>query len=281
MKITLAHSPDADDAFMFYALAKGLIDTGRYSFEHTLSDIQSLNDDATRGIFDVTALSVAAYPRVANKYQILSCGASMGDGYGPVVVSRKPLVVSDLARVTIAIPGLQTSAYLALRLYLHPYEPAVHAVKFDEIEARVLAGEYDAGLLIHEGQLTYGDEKLKLVADLGAWWKDETSLPLPLGINAIKRYIPEDAKHDIARLLKESIAYALSNPQDALEYALSFARGLPAADAKRFINMYVNDLTLNMGEAGLQAIRLFLERSDPCTSTQGVAIDVLFVDENG
>jgi 1,4-dihydroxy-6-naphthoate synthase len=266
---------------MFYALAKGLIDTGRYSFEHTLSDIQSLNDDATRAVFDVTALSVAAYPRVADKYQILSCGASMGDGYGPVVVSREPLSHDDLARATIAIPGLQTSAYLALRLFLHPYEPAVYAVKFDEIEARVLAGEYDAGLLIHEGQITYGDEGLKLVADLGAWWKDETGLPLPLGINAIKRDIPEDAKRDINRVLKESVAYALTNQYDALEYALSFARGLPAADAKRFINMYVNDLTLNMGETGLQTIRLFLERSDVWTSTQDEVIDVLFVDDNG
>ena len=266
---------------MFYALAKGLIDTGRYSFEHTLSDIQSLNDDATRAVFDITALSVAAYPRVADKYQILSCGASMGDGYGPVIVSREPLSRDDLTRVTTAIPGLQTSAYLALRQYLHPYEPAVHAVKFDEIEANVLAGKHDAGLLIHEGQLTYGDERLKLVADLGAWWKDETGLPLPLGINAVKRDIPEDAKHDITRLLKASVAYALSNSQKALEYALSFARGLPAADAKRFIDMYVNDLTLNMGEVGLQAINLFLERSDAWPSTQNKAIDVLFVDDNG
>ncbi len=265
---------------MFYALAEGLIDTGRYSFEHTLSDIQTLNDDATRGIFDVTALSVAAYPRVADKYQILPCGASMGDGYGPIVVSREPLASDDLVRATIAIPGLQTSAYLALRLYLHPYEPAVHAVKFDEIEARVLAGEYDAGLLIHEGQLTYRDEELKLVADLGAWWKDETGLPLPLGINVIKRDIPEDAKHDVARLLKKSIAYALTNQHDALEYALSFARGLPATKAQEFVNMYVNDLTLNLSETGLQAIGLFLERSDVWKPTQNKAIDVLSVDDN-
>jgi len=276
VKISLAHSPDADDAFMFYALAKGLIDTGRYSFEHTLSDIQSLNEDAAKGVFDVTALSAAAYPRVADKYQILSCGASMGDGYGPVVVSSQPMSRDDLAEATIAIPGLQTSAYLTLRLYLYPVEPTVRAVKFDEIEAHVLTGEYDAGLLIHEGQLTYGDEGLKLVVDLGAWWKDETGLPLPLGINAIKRDLPDEAKCDVTKLLKGSIAYALANPQDALEYALSFARDLPATKADRFVNMYVNDLTLDMGETGLQAIRLFLGRSSIGKQSQSETLDVLF-----
>lgn len=266
---------------MFYALAKGLIDTGRYSFEHTLSDIQTLNSHATKGVFDVTALSVAAYPRVADRYQILSCGASMGDGYGPVVVSRAPLSRDELAKAAIAIPGLETSAYLALRLYLHPDEPAVHAVNFDEVGARVLAGDYDAGLLIHEGQLTYTNEGLNLVADLGVWWKEETGLPLPLGINAIKRDMPEEAKNDVARLLKESIAYALNNQRDAIKYAMSFARNLPEANAQKFVNMYVNDLTLNLGDTGLQAIKLFLGGSDAWTPAKNKTLDILVANNDG
>ncbi len=279
MDITLAHSPDADDAFMFYALAKDLIDTGAYVFKHTLADIQTLNERARETIYDVTALSVAAYPRVADKYQILPCGASMGDGYGPVVVSREPLTKETLAQTTIAVPGLETSAYLALKLWLHPVEPTVEVVKFDEIMQRVNAGNYPAGLLIHEGQLTHPEHGLRLVEDLGAWWKAKTGFPLPLGINAIKRSIPEDTKGQVVRLLRESISYALGHETEAVAYALDFAREVSKTDTKKFIGMYVNDMTLDIGATGIKAIKLFLESSEHWNSASKSVIDIALTDD--
>lgn len=263
MEITLAHSPDADDAFMFYALASGHVDTGGLTFRHVLKDIQSLNAEAQAQAYDITALSVAAYPMLAAKYQLLTSGASMGDGYGPIIVSAKPMVREELASARIAIPGKLTSAYLALRIYMQPNEPQVEAVYFEDIGKRVLAGDFAAGMLIHEGQLTYAAEGLHLVEDLGVWWKRETGLPLPLGVNAVRLDLPEDLKLELARILKASIAYSLEHRQEALDYALSFGRGLERGKADTFVGMYVNDYTLDLGASGRQTIQLFLERGYP------------------
>lgn len=263
MEITLAHSPDADDAFMFYALASGHIDTGGLSFRHVLKDIQSLNAEAQAQAYDITALSVAAYPMLAAKYQLLTSGASMGDGYGPIIVSAKPMAREELAGARIAIPGKLTSAYLALRIYMQPDEPQVEAVYFEDIGKRVLAGDFASGVLIHEGQLTYAAEGLHLVEDLGLWWKRETGLPLPLGVNAVKRDFPDNLKIELARILKASISYSLEYRQEALDYALSFGRGLERRKADTFVGMYVNDYTLDLGASGRQAVQLFLERGYP------------------
>ncbi len=263
MEITLAHSPDADDAFMFYALASGYVDTGSLSFTHILKDIQTLNAEAQAETYDITALSVAAYPSLADKYQLLTSGASMGDGYGPIIVSAKPMARGELAGARIAIPGKLTSAYLALRLYMQPDEPLVEAVYFEDIGKRVLAGDSAAGVLIHEGQLTYAAEGLHLVEDLGVWWKRETGLPLPLGVNAVRRDMPENLKLELARILKATIAYSLDHRQEALDYALSFGRGLERGKADTFVGMYVNDYTLDLGDLGKHAVQLFLERGYP------------------
>ncbi len=256
--IHLAHSPDADDAFMFYALARELIDTEGLRFEHVLRDIQTLNEWAREGRMEVTAISVHAYAFVRDNYAILTSGASMGDGYGPLLVSAEPLSPQDLPRVTIAVPGLLTSAYLALRLYL----PEAHTMvmPFDEILPAVQQKQVQAGLLIHEGQLTHREAGVHSVVDLGAWWKEQTGLPLPLGVNAVRRDLPDDLKARIARILRASIEYSLQHRQEALEYALEFGRGIGQDVADRFVGMYVNDWTVNMGEAGKEAIRLFLAR---------------------
>jgi 1,4-dihydroxy-6-naphthoate synthase len=247
VEISLAHSPDADDAFMFYALASGHIDTGSLSFRHILKDIQTLNAEAQAETYDITALSVAAYPMLAAKYQLLTSGASMGDGYGPIVVSAWPMTREELAGARIAIPGKLTSAYLALRIYMQPNEPQVEAVYFEDIGKRVLAGDFAAGLLIHEGQLTYASD----------------GLPLPLGVNAVRRDMPENLKFELARILKASIAYSLDHRQEALDYALSFGRGLERGKADTFVGMYVNDWTLDLGDMGKQAVQLFLEQGYP------------------
>ncbi len=256
--IHLAHSPDADDAFMFYALARELIDTEGLRFEHVLRDIQTLNEWAREGRMEVTAISVHAYAFVRDNYAILTSGASMGDGYGPLLVSAEPLSPQDLPRVTIAVPGLLTSAYLALRLYL----PEAHTMvmPFDEILPAVQQKQVQAGLLIHEGQLTHREAGVHSVVDLGAWWKEQTGLPLPLGVNAVRRDLPDDLKARIARILRTSIEYSLQHRQEALQYALEFGRGIGQDVADRFVGMYVNDWTVNMGEAGKEAIRLFLAR---------------------
>lgn len=262
--IHVGHSPDADDAFMFYALAQGRIPTGPYQFHHQLADIETLNRWALQGQLELTALSVHAYAYVAEHYLLCSCGASVGDGYGPILVTKHPLPFDDLRQKTIAVPGTMTTAYLALCLCLGREFQAV-VVPFDQIIQTVQEGSYqhqpiDAGLLIHEGQLTYAQEQLYRVVDLGVWWQTETGLPLPLGVNGVRKNLGPHTCADITRLLQESIRYALEHREEALEYALGFARGLHRSLADRFVGMYVNHWTLDLGERGRQAIAELLER---------------------
>ena len=253
-RITVAHSPDSDDAFMFYGLASGAVDTGGIVVDQVLADIETLNRAAFHGEYEVTAVSFHAYAHLVGKYALLPHGASMGDRYGPIVVAPKDGVQSVRGR-TIAIPGTLTTAYLTLRLYEPVFEFVV--VPFDQIQQAVLAGKADAGLLIHEGQLTYSDEGLTKVVDLGEWWSQKTGgLPLPLGGNIIRRDLGPDMIAKVSRFLHDSIAYALSHRPQAVEYALQFGRGLDRDRTDRFVGMYVNDLTLQYGERG----RLGLER---------------------
>lgn len=258
MKIKLGHSPDSDDAFMFYALARHRIDEEGYEFEHILKDIETLNRWALEAKLHVTAISVHGYPYVAESYAILPHGASMGDDYGPMVVAREALSRQALKEVKIAIPGTLTSAYLALRLWLGEF--AYDVVPFNRIMEAVHEGEYAAGLLIHEGQLTHGELGLRTLVDLGHWWKGETGLPLPLGVNIIRRDLGAERMRQLSRILHQSIAYGLGHRDQALDYALEFARGMQRGLADRFVGMYVNDWTLDMGEAGRESIRLFLTR---------------------
>jgi 1,4-dihydroxy-6-naphthoate synthase len=255
--IHLAHSPDSDDAFMFYALADGQIDTEGVSYVHELQDIETLNGRALRGELDVTAVSIHAYAYLSDRYALLPHCASMGDGYGPMLVATKPMTRAQIAGKRIAVPGMMTSAYLALRLFQPDFEPVV--VPFDQIEKAVLGGSVDAGLLIHEGQLTYKDDGLHLVADMGAWWLEKTGLPLPLGGNVIRKDMPADLQKKVSRHLRESIAYGLDHRKSALDHAMRFARGLDRGKADTFVGMYVNDWTLDYGEKGRRAIRLFLD----------------------
>ncbi len=257
MKIRVAHSPDSDDAFMFYALANKKFDTGDLEFENILSDIETLNQKAIKGEYEVSAVSIHAYPYISDKYQMLSSGASMGDGYGPMLVSTKPYAVGDINRLRIAIPGRRTSAFLALSIFAGTFEYEV--IPFDQIIEKVVSGEFEAGLIIHEGQLTYGSSGLHNIIDLGAWFKDKFKLPLPLGGNVIRRDLPEDIKRRTAYFLKKSIAYSLENREKALDYALGFARGMNTGLADKFVGMYVNDWTLDYGEKGKRAIQLFLD----------------------
>lgn len=256
--VRVAHSPDADDAFMFYALAEGLLDTGDLRFEHELQDIQTLNERARRGELEVTAVSIHAYAYLADRYLLLPHGASMGETYGPRIVARHELSEGQLRRATIAVPGELTSAYLALRLW----EPGVATVvrPFDCILEDVTAGRVEAGLIIHEGQLTYADSGLTFLLDLGAWWHSQTGLPLPLGGNVIRRDLGSELIGRISRHLRESIRYALDHRAEALDYALRFARGLSPRQVDDFVGMYVNQRTLDYGEAGREAVRLFLAR---------------------
>lgn len=260
--IRVGHSPDPDDAFMFYALAKDKIDTGDFEFTHELVDIETLNQRAFEGELELTAVSLHAYAYLQDKYLLCNCGASMGDGYGPMVVTREPATLEAVGKQTIAVPGKLTSAMLALRLALgHEFEYVL--VPFDQIIPAVVAGEYqgkkvDAGLIIHEGQLTYGDQNLSLVIDLGAWWKERTGLPLPLGANAVRKDLGPEAIAEIERLLHESIAYGLEHRKEALEYALQFGRDLDNPKADKFVGMYVNDWTLDFGPRGREAVTKFL-----------------------
>jgi 1,4-dihydroxy-6-naphthoate synthase len=256
--IRVAHSPDSDDAFMFYALAEGLIDTEGLTYVHELQDIESLNQRALRGELEVTAVSIHAYAFLTDRYALLNSGASIGDRYGPRLVSRTPTTRADVRGRRVAIPGPLTSAYLALRLY----EPDFIAVPtpFDQIEGSVARGDVEFGLLIHEGQLTFGDLGLHLVVDLGEWWFEETGLPLPLGGNVVRKDLGFDVIKKIARHLRASIAYALTHRDVALDHALRFARGLDRGKADVFVGMYVNDWTLDYGARGREAIREFLSR---------------------
>lgn len=263
-QIRVGHSPDPDDAFMFYALAKDKIDTGSLEFTHELVDIETLNQRAFSGELELTAVSLHAYAYLQDKYLLCSCGASMGDGYGPMVVAKQPMEVADLAKKTIAVPGKLTSAFLSLRLCLGQ-EFSYVLVPFDEIIPAVAAGEYqgqsiEAGLIIHEGQLTYGDQNLSLIVDLGVWWQEETGLPLPLGANAVRKDLGTETISEVQRLLRESIEYGLDHRQPALDYALKYGRDLDDAKADKFVGMYVNDWTRDFGERGQAAVAEFLKR---------------------
>jgi 1,4-dihydroxy-6-naphthoate synthase len=273
-KLTLAHSPDADDAFMFYALATGRIRPGGLRFEHQLADIETLNRKALESTYDVTAISFHAYAHLHRRYALLRCGSSFGDGYGPVLVAREGLKPEQLAGKRVAVPGLMTSAYLLLKLYAPEVETL--AVPFDRIPEAVADGRADAGVLIHEGQLTYGDEGLRAVVDLGLWWKKETDLPVPLGGLAVRRQLAPDLIAGIAAAVLASIRFAFDHREDALEYALQFGRGLSTQLGDRFVGMYVNDWTLNCGEAGRRAIQLLLDRAaDAGVIPERVSVDLL------
>ncbi len=255
--ITVAHSPDSDDAFMFYGLATNKLETNGLKFEHTLKDIQTLNEDAKVGVYDVTAISFHAYAYVSDKYALLPHGASIGDKYGPILVSKEQRKPEDISKMKIAIPGELTSAFLALRIYNQDFEYVV--VPFDEIIDYVLKGKADAGLLIHEGQLFYKQMGLDKVLDLGEWWHEKTGLPLPMGGNVIRRELGEDLMREVSKHLHRSIVYSMENREDALAYAMQFARDMPPELADRFVAMWVNDLTLDYGTRGREAVKLLLK----------------------
>ncbi len=256
--IRVGHSPDPDDAFMFYALATEKIDPGNYIFTHHLEDIETLNQAASKGTYEVTAVSIHAYAYLHEQYALLNSGASMGEGYGPILVSKTRFPLEELPERTVAIPGEQTSAFLALKLMQPDFQHLV--TSFDQIIPMVQRSEVDAGVVIHEGQLTYRDDGLFKVLDLGEWWKETTGLPLPLGGNIIRRDLEMAESHEISELIQESIRYAFSNMEEALAYALQFGRGLDAQLGERFVNMYVNERTLDYGDDGREAVQLFLDR---------------------
>lgn len=257
-EIKVAHSPDSDDAFMFYGLATDRIDTGELRFTHVLKDIQSLNQIAmTTRDFDVTAVSFHAYAYIADHYALLPHGASIGDGYGPIVVAREPFPASELKNKRIAIPGMLTSAFLALKLHTPEFEYGVEP--FDEIIDVVAAGKYDAGLLIHEGQLTFHEQGLDKIVDLGEWWKKETGLPLPMGGNAIKRDLGPELQKQVSHWLHHSIQFSMDHREDALKYAMQFARDMPVETADRFVAMWVNKSTLGYTDRDRQGVQLLLD----------------------
>lgn len=276
--ITIAHSPDSDDAFMHYALARHKIDSGDIEFRHVLQDIETLNHCALEGKYEVTALSIHAYAYLDKQYELLNHGASMGENYGPNIISREPFQVADLKNITVAIPGTWTSAYLALQLLDREIPTTV--LPFDEILPAVAAGKVQAGLLIHEGQLSYKDEHVHQIIDLGQWWHQQTGgLPLPLGGNAIRRNLEPELKKQVSHLLRESIAYALEHREEALDYAMEYARDLETRKelADRFVGMYVNKRTLDYGDDGRRAVQEFLDLG----FKRGILphqVDVKFVD---
>ena len=275
VEIKLAHSPDSDDAFMFYALATNKLDTRPFRFIHTLEDIQTLNQKALAGVYDVTAISFHAYAYITDKYALLPHGASMGDRYGPIVVARDHWEPISLRGKKIAVPGTMTTAYLLLKLYDPEFETIV--IPFDQIMDAVKRGEADGGLLIHEGQLTYAREGLQKIVDLGSWWGNKTGLPLPLGGNAIRRDLGKDQISQISRLIRDGIEYALNHRQPALEYALKYGRNLSEGQADEFVRMYVNERTLDYGADGRQAVELLLRQAHE----KGIipeAVQVEFVD---
>jgi 1,4-dihydroxy-6-naphthoate synthase len=257
--ITIAHSPDSDDAFMFYALAKGRINAGNLKIHQVMKDIQSLNIEAQSEKYDVTAISFAAYRDIYQNYLLMPCGASFGINYGPVLIARRSLSKEDLKTAKIAIPGKQTSAYLTLSLYQPELQVVEHP--FDQIPDAVARGDFDAGLLIHEGQLIYEKLGLLKIIDLGEWWHETTNLPLPLGGNAIRKNLGDDLVKGITKLLKEAIVYALEHRQDALNYASEFARDMPLALLDQYVGMYVNEMSVDCGEDGRKALHLFFQRA--------------------
>lgn len=258
--VRVAHSPDSDDAFMFYAMTQGLLDDEGLDIQHVLADIETLNQAALDSVYDITAISFHGYAYLADRYVLMPSGASFGDGYGPIVVSREPLSRDDLAGATVAIPGELTTAHLGLRLWQPEVETTL--VPFDEILGAVGSGKVPAGVIIHEGQLTYGDEGLHSVVDLGAWWREETGGPLPLGGNAIRRDMEPALRERLCKLLTDSIAYGLDHRQEAMEYAIRYARGLEDDPERsdRFVGMYVNEWTRDYGEKGRRAVQQLLDR---------------------
>lgn len=256
-EISVAHSPDSDDAFMFYALATNKVRVPGLKFSHTLTDIETLNRKAMEGFYDVSAISFHAYPYIQNKYALMPCGGSVGEQYGPMVISPRMVGLDELKTMKIAVPGTMTTAYLALKLFAPKIETAV--APFDRIIPEVLAGKYEAGLIIHEGQLTYERSGLKRILDLGKWWHEQTGLPLPLGGNAIRRELGPELIAQVTKALRDSIQYALDHREPALAYAMQFARDLDPQMADRFVGMYVNDRTLDYGEDGKQAVVKLLD----------------------
>jgi 1,4-dihydroxy-6-naphthoate synthase len=261
--IRVGHSPDPDDAFMFFALAHDRIDTGNFRFEHQLQDIETLNRRALRGELEVTAVSLHAYAYLLDRYALLPSGCSMGDRYGPMIVARRPMKPADLHGVTLAVPGTMTTAYLGLRLLFgslgHPEPPAHEVIPFDAIIPAVASGKFEAGLIIHEGQLTFQNQGLHLVADLGVWWQERTGLPLPLGGNVVRRDLGPAVIAQVSRLLKQSIQYSLDHRDEALTYALQYARDMDRSLADRFVGMYVNEWTRDYGPRGREAVRRLLD----------------------
>jgi 1,4-dihydroxy-6-naphthoate synthase len=257
-EINIAHSPDSDDAFMFYGLATNKVRVPGFKFNHTLTDIETLNQRAIHDPFyDVTAISFHAYPYMQQTYTLMACGGSVGEGYGPMIVSPRKLSLDDIKKTRIAVPGELTTAYLTLKLFAPDVETVT--VPFDKIIPAVVSGEFDAGLIIHEGQLTYGNNGLVRALDLGQWWREQTGLPLPLGGNAIRRSLGDDVMRIATHALRDSIQHALDHREEALEYAMQFARDLEPELANKFVGMYVNERTLNYGEDGREAIRKLLE----------------------
>jgi 1,4-dihydroxy-6-naphthoate synthase len=255
-EVTVAHSPDSDDAFMFYGLATNKVRVPGLRFSHTLCDIETLNRKAMAGVYDVTAISFHAYPYIQDKYALLPSGGSVGDGYGPMIVSSRPFTEEEVKSKRIAIPGTLTTAYLALKLFAPNIQTVT--VPFDQIIPQVLAGKHEAGLIIHEGQLTYSRSGLNRVVDLGRWWQQRTGLPLPLGGNAIRRELGAELMAEVGKALRDSIQYALDHREEALTYAMQFARDLDTQSADKFVGMYVNERTLDYGEDGREAVRRLL-----------------------
>ena len=277
-KIRVGHSPDADDAFMFYAIAHDKIKTEGIKFSHVIEDIESLNKRAFKAELEVTAVSAFAFFECADKYALMACGASIGDNYGPVLVSKKSIYAKELKGKKIAVPGLHTTAYLTLKLFLPEFEEVV--VPFDKILDAVESGEVDAGLVIHEGQLTYGKLGFKKVVDLGEWFYEMTKLPLPLGVDVIRKSLGRDIMRKTTRILKESIVYALKHREEALEYAMKFGRGVETATADQFVGMYVNDYTVDMGKKGKDALHFLQKAAIDAGLVKKKLAQIEFVDMN-
>jgi len=270
--IRLGHSPDSDDAFMFWGLASGTVES-EFEFEHILRDIQTLNDWAMEGRLESTAISVHAFAYVADRYALLRHGGSFGESYGPMVIANRQMSREELAEIVIAVPGKLTSAFLQLNLWLP--SPKFEVVPFDEIMPAVKDGRYEAGVIIHEGQLTWQDEGLEVIEDFGKWWNGETGLPLPLGVNVVRKDLGDDAVREVSRVMRESISAGLNNRDKALAYALQFARGLDRDTSDEFVGMYVNERTLDMGEQGIAAIRELLKRGAEAGIVPPVEIEVV------
>ena len=277
VEIKLAHSPDSDDAFMFYALATHKLQTPGYKYTHVLSDIQTLNEAALTETYDVTAVSFAAYPSLRDKYVLLDCGASFGEGYGPIVVATKNIKKEELAGKRIGVPGLQTTAYLSLKLYEPNFEAVV--IPFDKIIDAVQNGVVEAGLLIHEGQLFFSQLGLHRVIDLGIWWQEQTDLPLPLGGNAVRRALGPQLGRQVAKVIRDSVSYGLEHREEALNYAMQFARDMDTELADKFVGMYVNKWTLGYGERGKKAVTELIARGTTAGLLPGPP-DVEFLSEN-